>query len=81
MGLSGSRIDEENHIVNGSWIAWLINGTILSVPFCSYYFVRYHLVLEPGYVLHTLKAGCYVIEVGKAFLYVENGNYGSGAET
>ena len=37
MGLSGSRINEENRIVNESWIAWLIDdsiGTILSVPFC-----------------------------------------------
>ena len=37
MGLSGSGINEENHIVNGSWIAWLIDdsiGAILSVPFC-----------------------------------------------
>jgi|SRR6218665_549487 len=37
MGLSGSGINEENHIVNGSWIAWLIDdsiGDILSVPFC-----------------------------------------------
>jgi len=33
MGLSGSRIIEKNNIVNGSWIAWLIDdsiGTILS---------------------------------------------------
>jgi len=37
MGLSGSGINEENHIVSVSWIAWLIDnsiGTILSVPFC-----------------------------------------------
>src|SRR6218665_1997767 len=37
MGLSGSRINEENHIVNGSRIACLIHdsiGAILSVPFC-----------------------------------------------
>ena len=37
MGLSGSGINEENHIVNGSWIALLIDdsiGAILSVPFC-----------------------------------------------
>ena len=36
MGLSGSGIDEENHILSGSWIAWLIDdsiGIILSVPF------------------------------------------------
>ena len=36
MGLSGSGINEENHIVNGSWIACLIDdsiGAILSVPF------------------------------------------------
>ena len=41
MGLSGSGINEENHIVSGSWIAWLIDdsiGTILSVPFCLYHF-------------------------------------------
>ena len=50
MGLSGSEIYEENHIVNGSWIAWLIDdsiGTILSVPFCPYHFVSYHFALEP----------------------------------
>ena len=50
MGLSGSGINEESHIVNDSWIAWLIGdsiGTILSVPFCSYHFVPYHFVLEP----------------------------------
>ena len=50
MGLSGSWINEENHIVNGSWIAWLIDdsiGAILSVPFCPYRFVPYHFVLEP----------------------------------
>jgi len=38
MGLSGKGINEENHIVSGSWIACLIDdsiGTILSVPFCS----------------------------------------------
>jgi len=37
MGLSGSEINEENHIVNGSWIARLIDdsiGAILPVPFC-----------------------------------------------
>ena len=37
MGLSGSGINEENHIVNGSWVAWLNDdsiGAILSVPFC-----------------------------------------------
>ena len=37
MGLSGSRINEENNIVNGSWIARLIDdsiGDILAVPFC-----------------------------------------------
>jgi len=37
MGLSVSGINEENHIVNRSWIAWLIAdsiGAILSVPFC-----------------------------------------------
>ena len=45
MGLSGSGNNEENHIVNGSWIAWLIDYSIraiLSVPFCPY-----HFVLEP----------------------------------
>ena len=50
MGLSGSGINEENHIVNGSWIAWLIDdsiGAILSVPFCPYHFVPYYFVLEP----------------------------------
>ena len=50
MGLSESGINEENHIVNGSWIAWLIYdsiGAILSVPFCPYHFVPYHFVLEP----------------------------------
>jgi len=50
MGLSGSGINEENHIVSGSWIAWLIYdsiGTILSVPFCSYHCVPCHFVLEP----------------------------------
>ena len=49
MGLSGSAINEENHIVNGSWIAWLFDGSIgafLSVPFCPYHFVPYHFVLE-----------------------------------
>ena len=42
MGLSGSGINEKNHIVSGSWIAWLIDdsiGTILSVLFCFYRFV------------------------------------------
>ena len=37
MGLSGSWVNEENHIVSGSWIALLIDdsiSTILSVPFC-----------------------------------------------
>src|SRR6218665_312426 len=37
MGLSRSGINKENHIVNGSWIALLIDdsiGAILSVPFC-----------------------------------------------
>ena len=51
MGLSGSGINEENHIVTGSWIARLIDdsiGTILSVPFCLYHFVPYHFVLEPA---------------------------------
>jgi len=50
MGLGGSGISEENHIVSGSWIAWLIYdsiGTILSVPFYPYHFVPYHFVLEP----------------------------------
>ena len=50
MGQSGSGINEENHIVSGSWIAWLIDdsiGPILSVPFCLYHFVPYHFVLEP----------------------------------
>ena len=50
MGLSGSGINEENHIVNGSWIAWLIIddsiGAILSVPFCPFHFVPYHFVLQ-----------------------------------
>ena len=43
MGLSGSGINEENHNVNGSWIAWLIDdsiGAILPVPFCPYHFVQ-----------------------------------------
>ena len=38
MGLSGSGINEENHIVNGSWIAWLIDtsiGAILSSTILS----------------------------------------------
>ena len=50
MGLSASGINEENHIVSGSWIAWLIDdsvGTILFVPFCPYHFVPYYFVLEP----------------------------------
>ena len=50
MDLSGSGINEENHIVNGSWIAWLIDdsiGAILYIPFCPYHFVPYHFVLEP----------------------------------
>ena len=50
MGLSGSGINEENHFVNGSWIALLIDDSIdaiLSVPFCPYHFVPYHFVLEP----------------------------------
>ena len=50
MVLSGSGINEENYIVNRSWIAGLIAdsiGAILSVPFCPYHFVRYHFVLEP----------------------------------
>ena len=50
MGLSGSGIYEENHIVSGSWIALLIDdsiGTILYVPFCPYHFIPYHFVLEP----------------------------------
>ena len=42
MGLSRSGIKDENHIITGSWIAWLIDDsigtilspTILSVPFC-----------------------------------------------
>ena len=49
MGLSGSRINEENHIVSGSWIAGFIDDSIdiiLSVPFCPYHFVTYHFVLE-----------------------------------
>jgi len=45
MGLSGSGINEENHIVNGSWIVPCL--MILSVPFCPYHFVPYHFVLEP----------------------------------
>ena len=51
---NGSGINEENHIVNGSRIAWLIDdsiGAILSVPFCPYHFVPYHFVLEP-YILY-----------------------------
>ena len=50
MSLSRSGINEENHIVSGSWIAWLSDdyiGTILSVPFCPYHFVPYHFDLEP----------------------------------
>jgi len=50
MSLSGSGINEENHAINGSWIAWLIDysiGAILSVPFCPCHFVQYHFVLEP----------------------------------
>jgi len=38
MGLSGSGINEENHIVNGNWIALLINdsiGVILSPTILS----------------------------------------------
>ena len=38
MGLSGSGITEENHIVNGSWIAWSIDdsiGAILSPAILS----------------------------------------------
>jgi len=45
MGLIGSGFNEENHVVSGSWIAWLIDdsiGTILSVPFRPY-----HFFLEP----------------------------------
>ena len=37
MGLNGSGINEENHIVSGSWTTELIDdsiGTIFSVPFC-----------------------------------------------
>jgi len=60
MGLSGSGINEENNIVNGSWIARLIDdsiGDILSVPFCPYHFVSYHFVLEPfrTYVLYKIR--------------------------
>ena len=59
MGLSGSGINEENHIVNGSWIAWIIDdsiGAIFSVPFCPYHFALYHFVLEPLIVmLHCLQ--------------------------
>ena len=60
MGLSESGINEENHIVNGNWIAWLIDdsiGAILSVglPFCPYHFVPYHFVLEPFLVLDSGK--------------------------
>ena len=29
MGLSGSGINEENHIVRGGWISWLIDDSIL----------------------------------------------------
>ena len=50
MGLSESGINEENDIVNGSWIAWLIDdfiGAILSVPFCPLPFCSYHFVIEP----------------------------------
>ena len=57
MGLSGSGINEENHIVSGSWIAWLIDdsiGTILFVPFCPYHFVPYNFVLEPQITPHKL---------------------------
>jgi len=43
MVLSGSWINEENHIVSGSWIARLIDD--LSVPFCPYHFVR--TILSP----------------------------------
>ena len=53
MGLSGSGINEENHMVNGSWIALLIDdsiGAILSVPFCLYHFVPYHFVQEPSFL-------------------------------
>jgi len=49
MGRSGSGINEENHIVSGSWIAWLIDysiGTILFVPFCPLPFF-----LEPSEVV------------------------------
>jgi len=38
MGLNGSGINEENHIVSGSWIASLIDysiGTILSSTILS----------------------------------------------
>jgi len=59
MGLSGSGINKENHIVSGSWIAWLIDysfGTILSVPFCPLPFCP----IEPkgvlGYYIHQLYA-------------------------
>ena len=51
MGLSESGINEENHIVSGIWIAWLIDdsiSTILFVSFCPYHFVPCHFVLEPS---------------------------------
>ena len=57
MGLSGSGISEETHIVSGSWIAWLICDsivTILSVPYCPYNFVPYHFVLEPFDCVHVI---------------------------
>ena len=44
MGLSGSGINEENHIVNGSWIAWLIDNSISAILSVGYYFV--HTILS-----------------------------------
>src|SRR6218665_711877 len=71
MGLSGSGINEENHTVNGSWIALLIDDSIvaiLPVPFCPYHFVPYHFDLEPnqamgGVDLHDWNAGKYAIQI------------------
>ena len=62
MDLSGSGINEENHIVNGSWIARLIDdsiGAILSVPFCPYHFVPYHFALEPNELVLPVKLDQY----------------------
>src|SRR6218665_3343398 len=73
MGLCGSWINEENHIVNGSWIAWAIDdsiGAILSVPFCPYHFVPYHFVLEPlarSQSYSSSKSMVYPLECGSMF--------------